>query len=124
LHQAIFFLSLLWREKKEKKEEREGHAFETKVEAYYCPYLTFMKILGYLNSQCVTYNDQEIWQTEARFTLYKQRVSMALQHVQGISILRSDVALGEGSSKLGLHSGGPSLSLFDMLLSREKGLET
>jgi hypothetical protein len=37
--------------KKRKKTEREGHALETKVEAYYCPYLTFMKILGYLNSQ-------------------------------------------------------------------------
>jgi hypothetical protein len=39
-------------------------------------------------------------------TFYKQRVLMALQHVQTISILRRAVALGEGSSRLGFHSGG------------------
>ncbi len=41
---------------------------------------------------------------------------MTLQHVYVISILRRDVAVGEGSSRLGLLSGSPPLSLFDMLL--------
>jgi len=39
---------------------------------------------------------------------------MALQHVQAISILRHAIALGEGSSGLGVLSGGPPLSLFDL----------
>jgi hypothetical protein len=36
---------------------------------------------------------------------------------QVISILRCAVAAGEGSSKLVVLSGGPTLSLFDMLLT-------
>ncbi len=49
---------------------------------------------------------------------------MALQHVQVISNLRYVVALGEGSSRLSLLSGGPPLSLFDMLLTTGLGLGT
>jgi hypothetical protein len=41
-----------------------------------------------------------------------------------ISILKHVVALGEGSSRLGLLSRSPPLSLFDMLFARERGLGT
>jgi hypothetical protein len=39
-------------------------------------------------------------------------------------ILRHVVAIGEGSSKLGVFLEGPSLSLFDMLLMIEGGSRT
>ncbi len=51
-------------------------------------------------------------------TFYKQRVSVALQHVHAISILRCDITLGEDSSRLGILSRGSPLSLFDILLVR------
>jgi hypothetical protein len=41
-----------------------------------------------------------------------------------VSILRCAVAIGEGSSRLGLLSGDPLLSLFDMLLARGGGSGT
>jgi hypothetical protein len=41
---------------------------------------------------------------------------MTLQYAYAISMLRRDVAAGEGSFRLGVLSGGPPLSLFDMLL--------
>jgi len=44
--------------------------------------------------------------------------------MQAISILRGAVVVREGSSKLGLLSGGPPLSLFDMLLVTRGGLGT
>jgi hypothetical protein len=49
-------------------------------------------------------------------TLYRQRVSMVLQCAHVVSILKCVVAIGEGFYKLGILSGGPPLSLFDMLL--------
>ncbi len=49
---------------------------------------------------------------------------MALQHAKAISILKCAIAIGEGYSKLGVLSGGPPLSLFDMLLVIEGGLGT
>jgi hypothetical protein len=55
---------------------------------------------------------------------YKQRVSMAFQQMQAISILRHAVAISEGSSMLGLLSRSPPLSLFDMLLAIGRGLGT
>jgi hypothetical protein len=39
-----------------------------------------------------------------------------LQRVKAVSILKCVVEGGEGSSKLGILSGGPPFSLFDMLL--------
>jgi hypothetical protein len=42
---------------------------------------------------------------------------VALQCAHAISILRHDVAIGEGSSRLGILSKGPALSLFAMLLA-------
>ncbi len=59
---------------------------------------------------------------------------MALQCAQAISILKRAVGVGEGSSRLGVLSGGlpfslfdmlgPPLSLFDMLLATREGLGT
>jgi len=43
-------------------------------------------------------------------------VLVALQHVQAIFILRHDVVVNEGSSRLRVLSRGPSLSLFNILL--------
>ncbi len=47
-----------------------------------------------------------------------------LQCAQVVSILRHAVAIGEGSSKLALLSGGPPFSLFDMLLAIRGGSGT
>ncbi len=44
---------------------------------------------------------------------------MALQRSQVVSISRCAVAVGEGSSRQSIFSGGPPLSLFDMLLATE-----
>jgi hypothetical protein len=41
---------------------------------------------------------------------------MVLQRAQAVSILKCVVEVSEGSSKLGVLSRGPPLSLFDMLL--------
>ncbi len=49
---------------------------------------------------------------------------MVLQCAHVISILKCVVAIGEGSSRLSILSGGPSLSLFDMLLATRGGLGT
>ncbi len=49
---------------------------------------------------------------------YWQRVS---QRAQAVSILRLAVEVSEGSSRLVILSGGPSLSLFDMLVSTGRG---
>jgi hypothetical protein len=49
---------------------------------------------------------------------------MVLQRARVISILKCVVAIGEGSSRLGILSGDPSLSLFDMLLVTKGGLGT
>ncbi len=49
---------------------------------------------------------------------------MTLQRAKAISILKFAIAIGEGYSKLGVLSGGPPLSLFDMLLMIEGGLGT
>jgi hypothetical protein len=49
---------------------------------------------------------------------------MAFEQMQAISILRRVVVVSEGSSMLGLLSGGPPLSLFDMLLLTRGGLGT
>jgi len=43
-------------------------------------------------------------------------MSMVLQCAHAVSILKCVVAIGEGSSRLGILSGGPPLSLLDMLL--------
>ncbi len=58
------------------------------------------------------------------FFTFVQKLCVALQHVEVISILKHVVALGEGSSRLGLLSRSPPLSLFDMLFTRERGLGT
>jgi hypothetical protein len=50
-------------------------------------------------------------------TLYRQKVSMALQHAQLVSILKHAIVVGEGSFRLNLLSRGPPFSLFDMLLA-------
>jgi hypothetical protein len=52
---------------------------------------------------------------------YRQRVLVVLQQVQVVSILKHVVAIGKGSSKLGILIGGPPLSLFDMLLVIRRG---
>jgi hypothetical protein len=52
---------------------------------------------------------------------YKQRVSMALQHVLVDSILKCVIGIGEVSSRLGIFSRGLLLSLFDMLLETKGG---
>jgi hypothetical protein len=57
-------------------------------------------------------------------TFYRQKVLMVLQCAHVISILKCVVAIGEGSSRLSILSGGPSLSLFDMLLATRGGLGT
>jgi hypothetical protein len=57
-------------------------------------------------------------------TFYRQKVLVVLQHAQVVSILKHAGAIGEGSSKLGILSGGPPLSLFDMLLATKVGLGT
>ncbi len=49
---------------------------------------------------------------------------MALQRVQAISILKHDVAISEGSSRLCILSRGPPLSLFNMLLTIRRGSGT
>jgi hypothetical protein len=49
---------------------------------------------------------------------------MTFQHAQVIFILRLEVAIGESFSKLGILSGGPPLSLFDMLLAMKGSLRT
>jgi hypothetical protein len=49
---------------------------------------------------------------------------MALEHARVISILRRVVTVGEGSSRLGVLSTGPTLSLFDMLLVTRGGSRT
>jgi len=41
--------------------------------------------------------------------------------VKAISILKHVIAIGEGSSRLGVLLGGSPLSLFDMLLRRGRG---
>jgi hypothetical protein len=46
---------------------------------------------------------------------------VAIQHAEAVSILRSAVVVGEGSSRLDLLSEGPPLSLFDMLLATGGG---
>jgi len=43
--------------------------------------------------------------------------------VKAIFILRHVIAIGEGSSRLGVLLGGSPLSLFDMLLTRGRGFE-
>jgi hypothetical protein len=48
---------------------------------------------------------------------------MTLHHAHVISILRCVVVIGEGSSRQGILSGGPPLSLFDMLLATRRGWE-
>jgi hypothetical protein len=55
---------------------------------------------------------------------YEQRVLMALQHVQAISILRCVVIIGEGSFRLSVFLGSLPLSLFHMLLATKGGLGT
>jgi hypothetical protein len=55
----------------------------------------------------------------ARF--YRQRVSMALQCVQAVSILRHVIVIGEGASRLSILSEGRPLSLFDMLVVTTRG---
>ncbi len=49
--------------------------------------------------------------------LKKKKVSIALQCAQAITILSRAIAVGEGFSKLGILSRGPTLLLFDMLLA-------
>ncbi len=49
---------------------------------------------------------------------------MTLQHAKVISILKCAIAIGEGYSKLGVISGSPPLSLFDMLLVIREGSGT
>jgi hypothetical protein len=41
-----------------------------------------------------------------------------------VFILKCVVAVSEGSYRLGILSGGPPLSLFDMLLAMGRGLKT
>jgi hypothetical protein len=43
-----------------------------------------------------------------------------LQCAKAVSILKCVVEVGEGSSKLGILSGGLPLSLFDMLIVRRE----
>jgi hypothetical protein len=58
-------------------------------------------------------------------SFYKKRVSIMLQHVYVISILKHVVAIGEGLSKLNMiFSKGPFISLFDMLLATGGGSRT
>jgi hypothetical protein len=52
---------------------------------------------------------------------YSQRVSVVVQCAQVVSILKCAVVVGEGSSRLGLFSRGPPLSLFDMFLATGRG---
>jgi hypothetical protein len=52
---------------------------------------------------------------------YRQRVSVVVQCTQVVSILKRAVVDGEGSSRLGLFSRGPPLSLFDMFLATGRG---
>ncbi len=56
-------------------------------------------------------------------TFHRQRVSEVFQCSQEFSILRHAVAIGEGSSKLGLLSSGPPF-LFDTLLAISGGSGT
>jgi hypothetical protein len=57
-------------------------------------------------------------------SFYKQRVLMALQRVQVTSILRWAIIVGEGSSRLGILLGLPTLSLVDMLDATNGGFDT
>jgi hypothetical protein len=47
-----------------------------------------------------------------------------LKHVHVVSILKHFIAIGEGSFRLGLLSGGPPLSLFDMFFMTRRDLGT
>jgi hypothetical protein len=47
---------------------------------------------------------------------------MTLQCAQVIFIFKRVIAIGESFSKLGILSGGPPISLFDMILAMEEGL--
>jgi hypothetical protein len=57
-------------------------------------------------------------------TFYRERLIVELQHAHAISILKRVIVVGEGFSRLGVLSRGSPLSLFDMLLTIGKGLET
>ncbi len=57
-------------------------------------------------------------------TFYRQRVLVALRCVQMISILKRADTVDEGSYRLGILSGGPPLSVFDMLLATRGVLRT
>jgi len=49
---------------------------------------------------------------------------MVLQCAQATSILKCVIEIGEASCRLGVLSGGPPLSLFDMLPTTRGGLGT
>jgi hypothetical protein len=48
-------------------------------------------------------------------------MSIAFQYAHAVSILKHDIVIGDSFYKLGVLLGGPSLSLFDMLLAIGKG---
>jgi hypothetical protein len=50
-------------------------------------------------------------------TFYRQKVQVTLQCAHAVSILTRVIAIGESSSRLGVISRGPPLSLLDMLLA-------
>jgi thiol:disulfide interchange protein len=56
-------------------------------------------------------------------TFYKHRVSMTLQHAQTIYILKRVIVVSDDLSMLGVFLGGSPLSLFDMLLTIERGMK-
>jgi hypothetical protein len=56
-------------------------------------------------------------------TFYKQRVLVTLQSAHVIFILKH-VAISGGSSKLGILSRVPPLSLFDMIIETRKDMGT
>jgi hypothetical protein len=53
-------------------------------------------------------------------TFYKQRVLVTLQCAHVVFILKHVVAISESSSKLGILSRVPPLSLFDMLIKTRR----
>ncbi len=56
--------------------------------------------------------------------VYRQKGVSGVTTCAGSLYLRHASAIAEGSSKLGALSGGPPLSLFDMLLTTKVGLGT
>jgi hypothetical protein len=87
--------------------------------------LLVIKVSGCLHKQAnefIFFIDVSIWHGGVKGTgslplsilhiFYNQRVPVMLQRVHATSLLKHAIAIGEGSSKLGILAKGPPFSLF------------